>query len=123
MGPLLLGPLGGPFSEVLLYLIIIAFALTLVCFVVYHQTAGARISNSVSGGQCYLIHLIILRRFSLPGLAYIYVHKGGLKPDSFHFPRVAWRYRGTNSALVYADGIATHHTRDPPPPAVPAFLT
>ena len=28
------------------------------------QTARARISNPVSGGQCHLIHLTILRRFS-----------------------------------------------------------
>ena len=47
------------------------------------QTARVRISNPVSGGQCHLIHLTILRRFSWPSLAY--VHKGGLKPDSFHF--------------------------------------
>ena len=44
------------------------------------------ISNPVSGGQCHLIHLTILRRFSWPSLAY-YMHKGGLKPDSFHFIR------------------------------------
>ena len=48
------------------------------------QTARARISNPVSGGQCHLNHLtilfyVILAQFSL------YVHKGGLKPDSFHF--------------------------------------
>ena len=30
-----------------------------------------RISNPVSGGQCHLIHLIILRRFSWPSLAYM----------------------------------------------------
>ena len=41
-------------------------------------------SNSVSGGQCHLNHLTTLRRFSWPSIAY-YVHKGGLKPDSFHF--------------------------------------
>ena len=35
------------------------------------QTARARISNPVSGGQCHLIHLIILRRFSWPSLAYM----------------------------------------------------
>ena len=40
----------------------------------------ARMSNPVSGGQC---HLTILRRLSWPSLA-LYVHKGGLKPDSFH---------------------------------------
>ena len=45
------------------------------------QTARARISNPVSGGQCHLIYLTILRRFFWPSL-----HKGGLKPDSFHFP-------------------------------------
>ena len=28
------------------------------------QTTRARISNPVSGGQCHLIHLTILRRFS-----------------------------------------------------------
>ena len=49
-----------------------------------HQTARARISNPVSGGQCHLIHLtILLRRLSWPGLAY--VHKRGLKPRSFYF--------------------------------------
>ena len=31
----------------------------------------ARISNSVSGGQCHLNHLTILRRFSWPSLAYM----------------------------------------------------
>ena len=46
-----------------------------------HQTARARISNPVSGGQCRLIHLTILRKFSWPSLAYI----GGPKPDSFQF--------------------------------------
>ena len=40
------------------------------------QTARARISNPVSGGQCHLIHLIILRRFSWPSLAYM---------GTFHF--------------------------------------
>ena len=35
------------------------------------QTARTRISNPVSGGQCHLIHLTILRRFSLPTLAYM----------------------------------------------------
>ena len=46
------------------------------------QIARARISNPVSGGQCHLIHLsqeVLLAQFSL------YVHKGGLKPHSFHF--------------------------------------
>ena len=36
------------------------------------QTARAQISNPVSGEQCHLIHLTILRRFSWPSLAYIY---------------------------------------------------
>ena len=44
------------------------------------------ISNPVSGGQCHLNHLTILRRFSWLSLAY--VHKGGLKPDSFHLYHV-----------------------------------
>ena len=35
------------------------------------QTARARISNPVSGGQCHLNHLTILRRFSRPSLAYM----------------------------------------------------
>ena len=35
------------------------------------QTARVRILNPVSGGQCYLIHLTILRRFSWPSLAYM----------------------------------------------------
>ena len=46
------------------------------------QTARDRISNPVSGGQCHLNHLtilVLLAQFSL------YVLKGGLKPDSFHF--------------------------------------
>ena len=43
------------------------------------QTTRARISNPVSGEQCHLTHLTILAQLSL------YVHKGGLKPDSFHF--------------------------------------
>ena len=32
---------------------------------------SASISNPVSGGQCHLIHLIILKRFSWPSLAYM----------------------------------------------------
>ena len=32
------------------------------------QTARVRISNTVSGGQCHLIHLAILKRFSRPSL-------------------------------------------------------
>ena len=35
------------------------------------QTARARIPNPVSGGQCHLIHRIMLRRFSWPSLAYM----------------------------------------------------
>ena len=35
------------------------------------QTTRARISNPVSGGQCHLNHLTILRRFSWPSLAYM----------------------------------------------------
>ena len=35
------------------------------------QTARARISSPVSGGQCHLNHLTILMRFSWPSLAYI----------------------------------------------------
>ena len=42
------------------------------------QTARARISNPVSGGEC---HLTILRRFSWPGLAYMCTKVA----DSFHF--------------------------------------
>ena len=34
-------------------------------------SASARISNPVSGGQCHLNHLTILRRFSCPSLAYL----------------------------------------------------
>ena len=33
--------------------------------------ARARISNPVSGGQCHLNHLTILRSFSWPSLAYM----------------------------------------------------
>ena len=35
------------------------------------QTARARMSNPVSGGQCHLNHLTILRRLSWPSLAYM----------------------------------------------------
>ena len=35
------------------------------------STARVRISNPVSGGQCHLNHLTILRRFSWPSLAYM----------------------------------------------------
>ena len=34
-------------------------------------SARARISNPVSGGQCHLNHLTILRSFSWPSLAYV----------------------------------------------------
>ena len=36
------------------------------------QTARALISNLVSGGQCHLIHLTVLRSFSWPSLTYIF---------------------------------------------------
>ena len=50
------------------------------------QTARARISNPVSGGQFHLNHPqeVLLAQFSL------FVHKGGLKPDSFHFIFCSW---------------------------------
>ena len=35
------------------------------------QTARARISDPVSEGQCHIIHLTILRRFSWSSLAYM----------------------------------------------------
>ena len=35
------------------------------------RTARARRSNPVFGGQCHLIHLTILRKFSWPSLAYM----------------------------------------------------
>ena len=35
------------------------------------QTARVQISSPVSGGQCHMSHLTILRRFSWPSLAYI----------------------------------------------------
>ena len=35
------------------------------------QTARAQILNPVSEGQCYLINLTILKRFSWPSLAYM----------------------------------------------------
>ena len=35
------------------------------------QTAKAQISNPVAEGQCHLLHLRILGRFSWPSLAYI----------------------------------------------------
>ena len=42
------------------------------------------ILNPVSGGQCHLTHLTILRRFSWLAQFSLYVHKSGPKPDSFH---------------------------------------
>ena len=35
------------------------------------QTTRARISNHVSGAQCHIIHIIILRRFNWPSSAYM----------------------------------------------------
>ena len=49
------------------------------------QTAKARISNPVSGGQCPLIQLIILSSFLFLAQFILYVRKGGLKPHSFNF--------------------------------------
>ena len=49
-----------------------------------HRGARTQISNPVSGGQCHLIHLTILRGFSWPSLAYMCT--GGLKLHSFIFP-------------------------------------
>ena len=46
-----------------------------------HQTVRTRISNSASGGQCHLIHLIILMRFSWSRQFRLHVHKCGI----FHF--------------------------------------
>ena len=39
------------------------------------QTARAQISNPVSGGQCHLVYLTILRRFSWPSLAYMCTYR------------------------------------------------
>ena len=49
------------------------------------RLARARISNSVSGGQCHIIYLAIHRRFSLPSLAYMCT--GVLKPHALSSPR------------------------------------
>ena len=45
---------------------------------------GANLESCV-WRKCHLIHLTIPRGFSWHSLAYIYVHKGGLKPDSLYF--------------------------------------
>ena len=50
-------------------------------------TARARISNPVSGGRCHLIYFNHPQEVILV-LVSLYVHKGGLKPHSFHLPRV-----------------------------------
>ena len=66
------------------------YSLQIPCLHARPQTARARISNPVSGGQCHSSHhpqKVLLAQFSL------YVHKGGLKPDSFHF--LAPSYSGT----------------------------
>ena len=57
------------------------------------QTAGARISNPVSGGQCHLNHLTILRRFSWPNLAYMCT-------DSFHYQNVVVLFAVTFCGLL-----------------------
>ena len=62
-------------SEVFYYIVVIR---------IIKETARARISNHLSGGQSHLIHLTVLRRFSWSILAYNYVHKGGLKTP-IHF--------------------------------------
>ena len=51
------------------------------------SASGRQGSNTVSGEQCHLIHRTMLGRLSWPSLA---VHKGGLKPYSFHFD--TWIY-------------------------------
>ena len=48
------------------------------------QTARARIWNPLSGGQCHLIHLTILRSWILLAEFSLYVHTDGLKPPSFN---------------------------------------
>ena len=50
------------------------------------QTARARILNPVSEGQCHLLHLTILRRFSWLNLAYMCAQRWPKSPFiSFHF--------------------------------------
>ena len=47
------------------------------------QTVSARISNSVFGGRCHLIHLTISRRLSGPGLVYNMCTKVAQNPNLF----------------------------------------
>ena len=55
----------------------------------------------VSGGQCHLTQLTILRRD--PDQFSLYVHKSGLKPDSFHFYVCISAKRWTNINLHNAE--------------------
>ena len=48
------------------------------------QTASARISNHVSGGQFHLIHLTILRTCSWPSLAYEVTYNSFIFLLSYH---------------------------------------
>ena len=50
----------------------------------HNRTARARISSPVSGGQWHLNHLTYHPQVVLPAQFSLYVHKGGLKPDSFY---------------------------------------
>ena len=49
------------------------------------QRNWAQISNPVSGGQCHLIHLAILRRFTWPSLAYMCTKVFTASPDYILF--------------------------------------
>ena len=86
------------------------------------QTARARISNPVSGGQCHLINLTILRRFSWPMQFNLYMHTGGLKPHLFHYtircrwtnarscpPIIRTRYETMRAPYLCCDSESTIH--------------
>ena len=68
------------------------------------QTARARISNPVSGGQCHLIHLIIFRRFSWPSLAYMCT-KVAWSPIHFIFFSFEYLWSIINIFYSYSTGI------------------
>ena len=69
------------------------------------QTAKARISNPVSGGQCHPIHLTILRRFSWPSLAYMCTKVARTPFILFHLPPIHARNAGADPTTSGNGGV------------------
>ena len=70
------------------------------------QTSRARISYPVSEGQCLLIHLTILRRFSWPSLAYICTNVA-LNPIHFIFVLKTLNHHSQNAHVFAAEKLVS----------------